>query len=223
MRDAVRVNEIWRIGRHRLGIGDCHDAGFARRVLNGAEIGALVFDPDWHRMPAELPPMPDCPDILVFAGPAWIDPALRLWWPQERRIAHAFVWNCVTFQNRPGRPLMGCKLCFWLGDLANYRNASKYNCATWRGHWLGDRYDESIKTVVQAAEHKHAKPMDWVRCLIANCTAGTVYDPYFGSGSTLLACEQLDRVCIGIEQNPQTAMGFINRMRAEGLPCAPWT
>jgi hypothetical protein len=219
MCDTAGVGQIWQIGRHRIGIGDCHDADFAHRVLDKAEIGALVFDPDWHQMPSTLPPFADAADVLLFAGPAWIDPALRLWWSAQRQIAHAFIWNCVTFQNRPGRPLMGCKLCFWLGNAGQYRNASKYNCPTWRGHWLGDRYDESIKAVVQSSGHKHAKPLDWIRCLLANCTTGNVYDPFLGSGSTLWACEQLGRECIGIEANPRTAYRLIERAQAEGFPC----
>ena len=30
----------------------------------------------------------------------------------------------------------------------------------------------------------------------------TVLDPYLGSGSTLIACEQTERVCFGVELDP---------------------
>jgi len=31
---------------------------------------------------------------------------------------------------------------------------------------------------------------------------GDVYDPFLGSGTTLIACEQLERLCYGQELNP---------------------
>jgi DNA modification methylase len=45
------------------------------------------------------------------------------------------------------------------------------------------------------------KPVGLLRKLIPNSTkAGEwVYDPFLGSGSTMIACEHLGRRCIGIE------------------------
>lgn len=43
------------------------------------------------------------------------------------------------------------------------------------------------------------------RYLIKQCTApnALVLDGFLGSASTLIACEQLDRVCFGIELEPK--------------------
>jgi DNA modification methylase len=38
--------------------------------------------------------------------------------------------------------------------------------------------------------------------LIANCTQGDIFDPFLGSGTTLIAAEQLGRKCYGIEISP---------------------
>jgi DNA modification methylase len=38
--------------------------------------------------------------------------------------------------------------------------------------------------------------------LIANCTHGDIYDPFLGSGTTLIAAEQLGRKCYGMEISP---------------------
>jgi hypothetical protein len=45
------------------------------------------------------------------------------------------------------------------------------------------------------------KPVELLRKLIANSTktGEWVYDPFLGSGSTLIACEHLKRRCLGIE------------------------
>jgi DNA modification methylase len=49
------------------------------------------------------------------------------------------------------------------------------------------------------------KPVELLRKLIANSTktGEWVYDPFLGSGSTLIACEHLQRKCIGIELDEQ--------------------
>ena len=41
--------------------------------------------------------------------------------------------------------------------------------------------------------------------MIEQCTAsnGLVFDAFLGSASTLIACEQLNRICYGIELEPK--------------------
>jgi site-specific DNA-methyltransferase (adenine-specific) len=54
---------------------------------------------------------------------------------------------------------------------------------------------------VKAKLHPTMKPVELLRKLIANSTktGEWVYDPFLGSGSTLIACEHLKRRCLGIE------------------------
>jgi DNA modification methylase len=47
------------------------------------------------------------------------------------------------------------------------------------------------------------KPVGLLRKLIENSTKTReiVYDPFLGSGSTLMACDHLNRYCYGVEMN----------------------
>ncbi len=83
-----------------------------------------------------------------------------------------------------------------------------------RSHWHGDRKQSTvweIATVSQgsgkgedATPHSTQKPVECMARPIRNHTkpGGTVYDPFLGSGTTLVAAQQLGRVGFGIEISP---------------------
>jgi DNA modification methylase len=57
-------------------------------------------------------------------------------------------------------------------------------------------------------DHPTQKPLELMRRPILNHTkrSEAVYDPFLGSGTTLMAAELTERVCFGIELEPNTAM-----------------
>lgn len=63
------------------------------------------------------------------------------------------------------------------------------------------------------AEHPTMKPLALVARLVANSTqrGDLVLDPFGGSGSTLIACHQMDRTCYTIEKDPRYAEVILNR------------
>jgi DNA modification methylase len=51
-------------------------------------------------------------------------------------------------------------------------------------------------------EHPTQKPIECMARPIRNHDSEFVYDPFLGSGTTLIACEQLGRKCRAIEIHP---------------------
>ena len=78
--------------------------------------------------------------------------------------------------------------------------------------WYGDQKQKAVfefdgikNSKEDGHGHPSSKPVPLIAYLIQQCTQtnGTVLDCFLGSASTLIACEQIDRICYGIELEPK--------------------
>lgn len=89
--------------------------------------------------------------------------------------------------------------------------------------WYGDQKQKAVfefEGIKNAKEdgcgHPSSKPVPLIAYLIKQCTQtnGIVLDGFLGSASTLIACEQLGRICYGIELEPKFVDVAVERFRA---------
>ncbi|NQV57117.1 MAG: site-specific DNA-methyltransferase, partial [Rhodospirillales bacterium] len=90
-----------------------------------------------------------------------------------------------------------------------------------KGHWTGDRKQTTLWNIssrLQDSETTHGtqKPVECMRRPILNNsrTGDAVYDPFLGSGTTLIAAETARRRCFGIEIDPGYMDVIIRRWQA---------
>ena len=78
--------------------------------------------------------------------------------------------------------------------------------------WYGDQkqtavfeFDGIKDSEKEGCGHPSSKPIPLIAYLIKQCTQrnGLVLDGFLGSASTLMACDQLDRICYGVELEPK--------------------
>jgi len=77
-----------------------------------------------------------------------------------------------------------------------------------RGHWAGGRQQTTIWRIPHHASetgHSAQKPVECMKRPIENSSrrGDAVYDPFVGSGTTIIAAEMTGRRCIAIEVHPQ--------------------
>ncbi len=76
------------------------------------------------------------------------------------------------------------------------------------GHWAGGRKQSTVWNIdkPQKSETGHStqKPVECMRRPIENNSSPgqAVYDPFLGSGTTIIAAETTGRVCYGLELMP---------------------
>ena len=78
--------------------------------------------------------------------------------------------------------------------------------------WYGDQkqktvfeFDRIKSSKEDGCGHPSSKPVPLIAYLISQCTQtnGMVLDCFLGSASTMIACEQLGRICYGVELEPK--------------------
>lgn len=225
--------QVWEIpsastaGRsHRLMCGDSINADDVALLMGHNTAACAVFDPEWDHAPGVALP----PDRIVFTDGYRAADSIRM----HGIPRWVFIWDCVSSWYVPGHPLRRMKIALWYGTASYNENGSHYGNSgdaktvtnsrgTYefvpdpRGKHLSDLFQSPI-TKEHAQGESHAKPVDWIRCLIADCMpVGLIYDPFIGSGTTMVAAEQLGRICYGMEIEPKYVAVVLQRMQDMGL------
>ncbi|MEI9922765.1 MAG: DNA methyltransferase [Bradyrhizobium sp.] len=90
-----------------------------------------------------------------------------------------------------------------------------------KGYWTGDRKQTTLWTIPTggqdvATKHATQKPVECMRRpMLNNSSPGqAIYEPFLGSGTTLIAAQSCGRVCFGIEIDPLFVDVVIRRWQA---------
>jgi DNA modification methylase len=87
--------------------------------------------------------------------------------------------------------------------------------------WIGDHSQTTLwdidKPQKSETGHSTQKPLECMARPIRNHESEFVYDPFLGSGTTMVACQNLNRKCRGIEISPAYCAVILQRM-ADAFP-----
>jgi DNA modification methylase len=90
-----------------------------------------------------------------------------------------------------------------------------------KGHWSGDRKQTTLWSIPSrdqdaATVHGTQKPVECMRRpMLNNSSPGqAVYEPFSGSGTSIIAAETCGRVCLAIELDPAYVDVAVTRWQA---------
>ena len=225
-----KLGDMWCLGRHRVVCGDSTGEEIYTRLMDGEKANLVLTDPPYNVNVEETAGkiMNDNMEDSEFYK--FLLSAYRCMQANLADDGSIYVWhadtegiNFRTAFKEAGFYLSGC--CIWVKN-ALVLGRSPYQwrhepCLfgwkkTGKHQWYGDRKQTTVWEYDKprsSKDHPTMKPIPLMAYPIKNSTMtnGIVLDPFLGSGSTLIACCETDRICRGIELDPKFVDCIVKR------------
>lgn len=240
----TKTGQLWEIGRHRLLVGDATEKANVGRLCGRNRPLLMVTDPPYG---LEHDTMWREAAGISSAGPQsardikWDDNAD---WSAAYMVSPAdvaYVWHATSFNRVVAVSLEGAgfivkQQIVWNKSVAAFgRSHYSYKhepCwyAVRKGKtakWSGPKNEVTVWDVAsprhimggsdeEKQPHSTQKPLECMARPIRN-HEGDVYDPFIGSGTTMVAAEQEGRICYAMEIEPKYCAVTLERMTNLGL------
>ena len=220
---GVESGQLWQLGEHRLLCGDSAKVEDARRVMGGGLADMVITDP-----PYGFAYVGKTKDALKVENDDVDEETLakmcKQWFDSADEVSRAGAYWIATV---PAGPLHGVffndwkargylrQMMVWNKDSmvmshSEYHYKHEPILFGWKP---GERLKNSDRTKTTvwdfarpkaSREHPTMKPVEMWAYAIGNHTerGNCVYEPFSGSGTTIIACEQLGRKALAIEISP---------------------
>ena len=221
----AKLGQIYQLGRHRLMCGDSTSID-AVETLMGGQMADMVFtDPPYgYNYQSNMREKTKRFDVLEN------DDKILDFFPNVRLVCNGFVFICTTWKVLDKWiPLFKkyhdlTNMIIWdkggggIGDLKHTFSTDyevilcSNNGKEIKGKRIGSVWNIQKDSATEYT-HPTQKPVKLSELAIRNTTerGAVVLDLFGGSGSTLIACEQLDRICYMMELDPRYCDVIIKR------------
>ena len=221
----AKRGDIYRLGNHRLMCGDSTSADDVQKLMNGSKADAMFTDPPYgYSYQSNMRTKSEKFDVIEN------DDKILDFFPLTKDVCTGFVFVCTTWK----------VLDIWMNLFKKYYDLSNMIIWNKGGGGIGDLthtfstdYEVILcsnngreitgkrigsvwsigKDDVNDYVHPTQKPVAVSATAIENTTnkGDVVLDLFGGSGSTLIACEQLERRCFMMELEPHYVDVIIQR------------
>ena len=235
---TIKSGDSFTLGEHILVCGDCTDTQTITGIIGNRKISLVLTDPPYgiayvegkeefrkaktKHTAIKNDHLQSDSEYRIFTR-RWIEVVKPFL--QRKNALYIFNSDKMVFPLRDGIQDAGChlaQLLLWVKTQAiigrlDYLPQHELIAYGWLGiHEFRRSKDKSVIVYPKPTKsvlHPTMKPVGLLRQLILNSSriGDTVYEPFAGSGSTLIACEQTKRRCIAVELDPHYCEVIIGR------------
>jgi DNA modification methylase len=229
-----RRDDIWRLGDHRLGCGDSTDSAFVAQLLGSTKPLLMVtdppygvnYDPEWRKQrglsqSSRVGKVSN--DERADWSAAWAlfpGTIAYVWHGALRSVPAAESLMREGFTIRAQIIWAKERLVIGRGDY-HWQHEPCWYAVREKGNWTGDRKQTTLWSISSRGQdtetvHGTQKPVECMRRpMVNNSTLGdAVYDPFVGSGTTLIAAQTIGRICRAAELDGRYVDVAIKRWQA---------
>ena len=235
---VAKEGDIWLLGRHRVICGDSTKPETYALLLGDTKVNLVCTDPPYLVKLESTSGKIKNDDLDDEQGYVFLKSAFECFREAMAKDASIYVFYATAkarvfhdaYEDAGFK--VGAGLVWKKDRLVLTRTDWKYIHEPiiwgWRKDgkhiWYGDQkqrtvfeFDRIKNSKEDGCGHPSSKPVPLIAYLIRQCTMtnGLVLDGFLGSASTLIACEQLNRVCYGIELEPKFVDVAVQRYIAQ--------
>lgn len=232
------LGDLWTLRNHRLICGDSTQADVVAKLLGSVKPHLMVTDPpygvkydaSWRVDAKRADGKP-----IGFHALGKVENDDRADWRETWALFPgniAYVWHAGLFSSVVAESLeaAGFKIrsqIIWAknrfaigrGDY-HWQHEPCWYAVKGTGNWQGDRKQSTLwqidKPQKSETGHSTQKPVECMRRpILNNSSVGqAIYEPFCGSGTTIIAAEETGRHCYAVELSPQYVDVIIRRWQA---------
>jgi len=222
------LGDVWQLGRHRIACGSSTDADTVAAVLAGVKPHLMVTDPPYgveYDASWRNTAMPETNPGKSGGSKGFVMNDDRADWREAWALFPgdvAYVWHAGNMAHVVAESLLSCGLniraqIIWAKHqfVIGRGHYHPHHEPCWyavrkgaTGHWAGDRKQSTLwqigKPLNSETGHSTQKPVECMKRPIENNSSPgqAVYEPFSGSGTTIIAGEMTGRSVHAIELNP---------------------
>lgn len=228
----TKIGDIWQLGRHRLMCGDSTDKATVELLMDGKKADMVFTDPPYgvsytgglqfkdgyveknNREMIKNDDIDIYEDVFKILS-QFANGACYIWFAGTKA---ASLYSAAEKYGEIHALVIWVKNGGYGALNANYKQKHE-PCLYWKPknaklNFCGDTTQTTVWEINKDGVnefHPTQKPIALPAKAIKNHKAETVLDLFGGSGSTLVACEQLDRTCYMMELDPKYCDVIIKR------------
>lgn len=235
----TKLGDIWQLGQHRIICADCSDERSIKRLMEDKKADMVFTDPpygvdyseknEWLNTigKGNLIETPIENDKIEDYGEFYS--AFLKTLPMEQTnsiyITIAYQQLLSLLQSLEEQDYYFSQLLVWVKNnhvlgRTDYADKHELIVYCWKGkhEYYGD-FDTTVWEIdkpLSSRLHPTMKPIELITRAIRNSSKqeSLIFDPFLGSGSTLIACEQTNRICYGVEIDPHYVDVCVKRYEA---------